>query len=584
MSIKITQGTQSDIYTKTNNGTDVQVVKLDIGSGTALADWGGTVTANINTGTINVGTFNNTGTNVNIVTGSLVGTVVSNVATGTQQTLGTVGTIPGVGIVTRIGNIGTIESGTVTTTLALNTGTITTIAAGTQNTLGTVGTLIGAGTITNIGSISNIGTMPASTLVLNSGTITTIAAGTLNTLGTVGTIPGVGTITNIGALGLGTVFGPVASGGSLTKAPNVVAGTDGGGTLYAFLTDTAGHSKTDIITGTVTSVTSVGSVVGVGTISNTVTTSGTVTGVGTVTTQGTLVGQGTLTNLGSVTNIGSIAAGVITSVGTVPGVGTITNLGSITNAGTVKEVTTVPTVTTVSNLTAGSVAVTLGTVGGKAASGAAAVANPVQIAGTDSGGTIYSPLVTSAGALTVTATPIGTTIGTIVTGTLQNLVSGTINALAAGTITAGTLTNLATGTINALASGTITGGTLGNLVSGTVTTTSMPSGSAVLFSNTHGTSGAAVFGTIVSAVGAGTKIYLAGVSMIVASGTVDCGITTNVAGSTGTGVYARGNFPPGGGMDQDFIPPIQSGTNGTLCYFLNGAGTVDFQVQYWVGP
>ena len=44
MGVKVTQGTETDIYVKTNSGTAVQVVKLDIGSGTALADFGGTIT------------------------------------------------------------------------------------------------------------------------------------------------------------------------------------------------------------------------------------------------------------------------------------------------------------------------------------------------------------------------------------------------------------------------------------------------------------------------------------------------------------------------------------------------------------
>ena len=56
------------------------------------------------------------------------------------------------GTINRVETIGTLEVGSITASLALNTGTITTIAAGTQNTLGTVGTVIGVGTLTNVGS------------------------------------------------------------------------------------------------------------------------------------------------------------------------------------------------------------------------------------------------------------------------------------------------------------------------------------------------------------------------------------------------------------------------------------------------
>jgi hypothetical protein len=90
---------------------------------------------------------------------------------------------------------------------------------------------------------------------------------------------------------------------------------------------------------------------------------------------------------------------------------------------------------------------------------------------------------------------------------------------------------------------------------------------------------------MVAPVGAGTSIYLAGLSIVVHSGgSVDCGIANNVAGTTSTGVYARGFFPVGGGIARDFNPVLQTGTNGTLAYFLITAGTASFTANYWVGP
>lgn len=239
--------------------------------------------------------------------------------------------------------------------------------------------------------------------------------------------------------------------------------------------------------------------------------------------------------------------------------------------------------------------------------------------------------------------------GTLTTGTLQNLVTGTINAIAAGTITGGTLQNLTSGTINALASGTITTGTVSvttgtmvlntgtittiaagtqntlgtvgvvnnivtgtlansgtttgvgvvttvsnltngsvNILTGTVSVNQTPLGSSVLSYGTLGTTGAAVFGTLLSAVGAGTNIYLTGITMVVQSGTVDLAVANGTGGpATGPGglnTYARGLFPIGGGMREEFSPVIKSGTNGTLVYWMGGAGTAYFTAQYWVGP
>ena len=185
--------------------------------------------------------------------------------------------------------------------------------------------------------------------------------------------------------------------------------------------------------------------------------------------------------------------------------------------------------------------------------------------------------------------------GTITGGTLQNLVSGTINALASGTITNGTLQNLVSGTINALASGTISvgtfsmttgtlnGGTLANLGGGTaqISKTPVQIGTPI---HTRGTTGAAVWGTLVAASGAGTKQYVSNVDIVVASGTVDVAVTTiGIGGSTGAGILARGQFPQGGGLTKPFDPVIPSGTNGTLAFWMGGAGTVDVVITYWQG-
>ena len=168
--------------------------------------------------------------------------------------------------------------------------------------------------------------------------------------------------------------------------------------------------------------------------------------------------------------------------------------------------------------------------------------------------------------------------------------SGTAIADFGGTITRvtellrGTVTNLATGTINALVAGTITGGTLGNLNFGTVATSAIPVTIGTSY-GTLGTTGVAVIGTLIAASGAGTRQYISGLSMVVASGTVDCAITNvgTVAGPNGAGVLARGFFPPGLGIRATFNPVEVSGTNGTIGYWMGGAGTVYFTVNYWQG-
>jgi hypothetical protein len=98
---------------------------------------------------------------------------------------------------------------------------------------------------------------------------------------------------------------------------------------------------------------------------------------------------------------------------------------------------------------------------------------------------------------------------------------------------------------------------------------------------TQGTTGAAVRGTLVTAVGAGTDLMVSGLSVVVESGTVDCAICFGtMLGPDGNDVLVRGQFVPGGGIARDYTIPL-SKTNGTLTYYMGGAGTAYFQAQYW---
>ena len=130
-------------------------------------------------------------------------------------------------------------------------------------------------------------------------------------------------------------------------------------------------------------------------------------------------------------------------------------------------------------------------------------------------------------------------------------------------------------------SGTIT--SITNLAGGTIQQNKIPVQVGTSFVAV-GTTGVAVWGTLVAASGAGTKQYVSGVDIVVTSGTVDVAVTNiGVGGSTGAGILARGQFVPSGGISKNFDPVIASGTNGTLSYWLGGAGTVAVTVQYWQG-
>ena len=119
---------------------------------------------------------------------------------------------------------------------------------------------------------------------------------------------------------------------------------------------------------------------------------------------------------------------------------------------------------------------------------------------------------------------------------------------------------------------------------GTVTQNAVPLVIGTSY-GTLGTAGAATWGTLVATAGAGTRQYVSGIAIVVASGTVDCAITNvgTVAAANGAGILARGQFVPGGGIMRDFFPAQVSGTNGTLSFWLGGAGTAYFIVDYWQG-
>lgn len=258
-----------------------------------------------------------------------------------------------------------------------------------------------------------------------------------DTVGTVNTqVIGLsyGTVSTVGTL-------PNTPGGTLGVVQSVSAGT---------ITKVEGGTIGNLVSGTINSATAV---LNSGTINVSTAVITTLPNLpqGSINVTAGTITEGTLRNL---------ISGTINSATAVLNSGTINVATATVTSGSI--VVTASTITVLPNLPQGSINVTAGTIGGKAASGAAAIANPVLIGGTDSGGTVYSPLVTTAGAL-------GSLVGVSVVSNLTNgsivVTAGTVaaHAITAATITEGTLRNLISGTINAatavLNSGTINVGT-----------------------------------------------------------------------------------------------------------------------------
>jgi hypothetical protein len=264
---------------------------------------------------------------------------------------------------------------------------------------------------------------------------------------------------------------------------------------------------------------------------------------------------------------------------------------------------------------------TVGTVGGKAASGAAAVANPVLVGGTDSGGTVYSPLVTTAGAwgsvagvnvvsnitngsIVVTAATVAAhaiTAATITEGTLRNLISGTINSATAvlnsGTINVATavittLPNLPQGSINVTAgtmimtNGTIGAGTVA-ISAGTITHGTIDVGTVRINPNPtihwmpFGTTTTGTIGTLVAAPSAGSAVLLNSLDISCQSGTAEVLVSYGLV-TTGNGVVNRGNYVAGGGLSKTYSYPLGGSISGSALTYniLSGSGTISYSIGY----
>lgn len=521
-------------------------VTVDHGTINALAS--GTITAgtltNLVSGTINAlasGTIT-TGT-VSVTTGTVVGAIANGgSASGNPvQIAGSDGTIRTIATDSS-GQLKLASSGTILNLASGTLAAVTNLASGTLAQVTSIsnlvsGTLLNSGTTTGVGVVSNLTNGSVNVLTGTITSVSNVAAGTISQIGTVLGVGGTVSVNPVGGVQINYFPGAITSHGTaispidqtdhygITSGYNTLTfeldtSSAWSGTVY-FTGDTNGNTiKIHGNTGT-SIVTEISSSAPAGPIIFPT------TGLAEVVVEG-IVNTGTLkyliTQYSGISGL-SINYPLPTGTNTIGNIGTVTTVSNLVS-GTLLNSGTTTGVGVVSNLTNGSINLLTGTV---------------------------------------------TSVSNIVSGTLLN--SGTTTGV-------GVVSNLTNGSVNIL-TGTVT--SVSNVAAGTVQISKTPVQIGTAYA-VFGTTGAAVWGTIIAAAGAGTKQYVSGVDISVYSGTVDVAVTNiGVGGSTGAGVLTRGQFPAGGGISKSFDPVIASGTNGTLAYWLGGAGTVVINVQYWQG-
>ena len=370
------------------------------------------------------------------------------------------------------------------------------------------------------------GTIPAISN-LAGGTISsdTIIGGTLQQLNNLGTLPnlpgGSIAVTSIPNITNGTM-NLIGTVNAIGTFPNLP-----GGTLNAGTVQVSGGTLGILTNGTLSS-------------------SGTSTGVGVLSmlSAGTIsmINAGTITSSGTTTGVGvlsMLSAGTITSVGTNVGIGTVTNLGTLTNVGV---------------LWAGTVQAKGGTIG---------------VVSMLSAGTVS---MINAGTITSSGTTTG--VGSVSSlGSMAMLTAGTISMINNGTL-ASSGTSTGVGTISNI-------GSLGVLNAGTVNINPFQVTQTIM---SVGTTGTVAIGTLSTAIGAGTGMYITRFSILAISGTPEC-ILAFGSQTANNQVIAHGVFPAGGGMVSDITVADHFGTNNLpLTYqILSGAGTVDWRATYFAG-
>lgn len=158
MALTVNEGTQTDVYTQAlGGGTEIGVVRLDIGTGNSASAWGGTTPRVSNIGTLELGSVTVTG-------------------------------LPSGGTILRVGNVGTVELGSVTVTGLPSGGTILRINNVGTVELGSVALTSSNGTITQVTTVSNVTNGSVDTLGIgrrHADEFATVVTSGTSTLGTI---------------------------------------------------------------------------------------------------------------------------------------------------------------------------------------------------------------------------------------------------------------------------------------------------------------------------------------------------------------------------------------------------------------
>lgn len=212
-------------------------------------------------------------------------------------------------------------------------------------------------------------------------------------------------------------------------------------------------------------------------------------------------------------------------------------------------------------VTSGSISVTSGTIGAFTAD---IPGGTIDLLSVLANGTI------GAGTIAVSAGTVIMTNGTVGAGTVA-VSAGTV-IMTAGTVAAGTV---------AVSAGTITHGTID---AGTVKLDGRIARNVLSYGLTFSGT-AAAYGTLVGStvVGAGTSIWVNELSIINSGGGTVTGLIGLGTALSGSSVLAKGGFGAQGGIQKTFSMPVNAGmTNQDLVCYIGAAGTVDFNVSYFI--
>lgn len=130
----------------------------------------------------------------------------------------------------------------------------------------------------------------------------------------------------------------------------------------------------------------------------------------------------------------------------------------------------------------------------------------------------------------------------------------------------------------------LSAGTISNLLGGTIKNDGRAGRNILSYGTTFGGT-VAIYGTLVgsASVGAGTSTWINDLSIVNSKG----GTVTSLIGFgtalNGTSVLAKGDFGPQGGIQKSYPLAVNAGmTNQDLVCYIGAAGTIDFNISYFI--